>query len=118
MSKICEVCGSELLCRWTDTHGVGVCVRCGTPYRLYHYDENGQPVNKPPECQLTPEWIKVARIYFASMGRMVDPGGFDMGLCGGRTATYSGATQDDSAAWNDWLTKHAAELLAASGAVK
>jgi hypothetical protein len=41
---------------------------------------------------------------------MVDPGGFDMGLLGGRNATYSGATRADADKWNAWLEEHAEDL--------
>lgn len=32
----CAVCENALECRWSDTHGVAVCLRCGLPYRLLH----------------------------------------------------------------------------------
>jgi len=105
----CAVCDAPFRFRWTDTHGVAVCATCGTPYRILHYDGDKR-VEKPPECQLLPEWIAIARRYFAETKRMVDPGGFDMGILGGRTATYSGATQEDFEAWATWLTEHEAEL--------
>lgn len=106
----CSVCDSELRFRWTDTHGVAVCIMCGAPYRILHYGEDNKRVEKPPECQLLPEWVAIARRYYAETKRMVDPGGFDIGLLGGRTATYSGATQEDARAWNSWLEEHEAEL--------
>ena len=67
-------------------------------------------MEKPPECQLLPEWIAICRRYFAETKRMVDPGGFDMGILSGRTSTYSGATRADAEAWNAWLKEHEAEL--------
>ena len=105
----CAVCDAELRFRWTDTHGVAVCANCGAPHRILHYDGNKR-VEKPPECQLLPEWIAVSRRYFAETKRMVDPGGFDMGILGGRKATYSGATREDGEAWDTWLKEHEAEL--------
>jgi len=105
----CVVCGATLYFRWTDTHGVGVCSVCGTPYRILHYDGDKR-VEKPPECQLLPEWIPIAQRYHSETGGMVAPGDFDMGLLGGRTSTYSGATREDADKWNAWLTAHKAEL--------
>jgi len=105
----CVVCGSEWYFRWTDTHGVGVCAVCGTPYRILHYD-GGKRVAKPPQCQLLPEWIPIAQRYHAETGGMVDPGGFDMGILGGRNATYSGATREDVVKWDTWLAAHESEL--------
>lgn len=105
----CVVCDATFCFRWTDTHGVGVCSVCGTPYRILHYDGDKR-VEKPPECQLLPEWIPIAQRYHAETGGMVDPGGFDIGLLGGRTSTYSGATREDADKWNTWLAAHEAEL--------
>jgi len=107
---ICTVCDSQLRFRWTDTSGVAVCVVCGAPYHILHYDDDDGRVDKPPEFQLLPEWIPIARRYYAETKRMVDPGGFDVGFLGGRTATHSGATVADVQAWNSWLEEHEAEL--------
>lgn len=38
----CALCNSRLSFRWTDTHGVGVCTKCGL-YRIYHYAPTGNP---------------------------------------------------------------------------
>ena len=106
----CPVCGSDPISfRWTDTHGVGVCTRCGAPHRILHY-ECDAPVKKPPECQLRPEWVEICKRYFAETGFMVSPGGFDMGMLGGNSSTYSGATVADIEAWNEWMKAHADEL--------
>jgi len=104
----CVVCDTSLIFRWTDTHGVAVCAKCGAPYRVLHY-ENDKPIDKTAECQLLPEWIVICRRYFAETKRMVDPGGFDVvGMRGGRT--YSGATVADFESWVAWLKEHKAEL--------
>ena len=60
----CVVCDADFCFRWTDTHGVGVCSVCGAPYRILHYDGDKR-VEKPPECQLLPEWIAICRQYFS-----------------------------------------------------
>ena len=43
---VCIICGNGLRTRWTDTHGIGACVNCGCPYRLFHYEDN-KAVDKP-----------------------------------------------------------------------
>ena len=52
----CELCEREPVFRWTITHGIALC-RCLAPYRILHYDEKGDRVDKPPELILKPEYI-------------------------------------------------------------
>lgn len=109
----CKICESELRFQWCDTHGVGVCISCGLPYRIYHYEgERGKEerVDKPPETTVKPEWIEIAKKYYNETAGMVFPGDFDMGFLGGRSATYSGATQNDIDTWYSWLEKHESGL--------
>jgi hypothetical protein len=100
----CAVCDSERPgFRWTDTHGVAVCGTCGCPYRLYHY-ENEQPVEKPPSLAVDVEWLPLAREYWRETQRRVFPASHDMGMLrsrGGRS--YSGATDEDVEAFNEWM---------------
>lgn len=76
----CVVCDSELHFRWTDTHGVGVCSVCGTPYRILHYEDDTR-VERPPECLLTPEGGSIARRYYK-----------------------------EADLWNEWIAEHVSEL--------
>lgn len=101
----CETCESkELYWRWTDTHGVAVCGTCGTPYRLYHY-ENDKRVEKPPSPMLNERGMAIAKQYWQETKRRVFPASYDMGMeRGGRT--YSGATREDCAAFNQWAKQH------------
>ena len=103
----CEVCERGLSFTWTDTHGVGVCMCCGVPYRIYHYDEDNKRIpDKAPVPAITKKGLEIAKQYWSEKGQMVYPGAFDMGFLGGREATYSGATANDIEAFNDWYTTH------------
>ena len=99
----CAVCEGELSVRWTDTHGVAACGRCGLPYRLYHY-ENDVRVDKPPSIAVKESWLPLAREYWQETRQRVFPGAFDMGVFrsrGGRT--YSGASEDEMTAFDEWI---------------
>jgi len=101
----CEVCGSLLAFNWSDTHGVGVCHRCALPYVIYHYDDNKQRVEKPPEVAVQEDWLPAAKAYYAETKRKVFPGAYSfMVHRGGRTCC--GATDDDIRAFNTWIDAH------------
>ena len=102
MSENCEVCDNELSFQWSDTHGVGACFTCGTPYTIFHYDDNKKRIDKPPEVALDKTGVDMAKRYWSECHRRVFPGCFDVGFLGGRSTTYSGATQEDITAFNDW----------------
>ena len=106
----CQICGKELSFQWSDTHGVGVCISCGLPYTIFHYDEHKVFVEKPPDVAIKAEWIEVGKRYWQETKRRVFPGSYDWGFFGHRDRTYSGATEDDYRSWNEWLEKHEAEL--------
>lgn len=100
----CECCDSRLVFQWSDTHGVGVCTTCGLPYTLFHYEDNKR-VEKAPEMSLTAEGLAIAKRYWSEEKRRVFPAYFDMGI-GRNGVSYSGATQSDCRAFNDWYQKH------------
>ena len=100
----CVVCDDELAFRWTDTHGVGVCCNCGMPYTIYHYDENKNSVDKPPEPAITEEGVELAKAYWEEKGWMVFPMAYDLGPTRGGEQSYSGATLYDLEKWNNWIT--------------
>ncbi len=103
----CDVCFEEAHFRWTDTHGVAVCGICGTPYRLYHYNEQNEREEKPPSLQLNDEGLAIARQYWSEKRRRVFPGSFDMGTFRSRGCrTYSGATEDDIESFGTWYEAH------------
>lgn len=107
----CQCCDESLRFQWSDTHGVGVCVTCGLPYRLYHYEGEGEDrrrVDKAPEVAVTADGINIAKRYWGEEKRRVFPAAYDMGL--GRTGrSYSGATEDDCDAFAAWWGAHKAE---------
>ncbi len=109
----CEGCGFPLMCQWTDTHGIGACVRCALPYVLFHYEGEGEDkkrVEKPPSCPIFPEWIEVGKRYHKETGGKMFPGEFSFTGIGHNGRTYCGATENDMREWHDWLKAHDAEL--------
>ena len=99
----CAVCDTHNpVWAWTDTHGIAQC-RCGTPYRLYHYDAENNSVDKAPECCVMPAWIPLLRRYRADTGKII-PGGhsFDGG--------QERAQPSDFRAFNEWCDAHRSEI--------
>ena len=109
---ICECCREPLRFQWCDTHGVGACVRCGLPYTIYHYEEidgKRQRVDKPPSVAIKTEWLALGVRYWEETKRRVFPAAYDMGFLSGSGRSYSGATEEDCAQFNEWLTAHKGE---------
>jgi len=107
---LCWCCEHELAFRWTDTHGVGVCCHCGLPYRIIHYDENNDRVDKAPEVCIKEFWLPICKKYFSETGRMVAPAAFDTGFTGFMGRSCSGAAIRDVDDWNEWMKEHKSEL--------
>lgn len=104
---ICAICEEELHCRWTDTHGVGACLRCGAPYRLLHYNQVGDqhvPVDAPPALVLKPEWVPLTKKYWQETKSNCDPGAFNFG-----GSSYEVATEEEFQRHHDWFKSHEAE---------
>lgn len=98
----CAVCDEQPICvAWTDTHGVAQCTRCGTPYRVIHYEDDKR-VDKPMEVQLKPEAIPIRRRYWAEHQRPM-PGGFSFGP---REQTQEVATRADFDAYKEWRASY------------
>lgn len=110
---VCVVCDrSNPGFSWTDTHGIGQCVSCGTPYRIYHYEgegENSKLVKKPPECLVLPEWIPLLRRFRTDTGHII-PGGYS--FSGGQEM----ASEADVRAFNKWCDDHRSEIDAMKAA--
>lgn len=84
----CELCGDpQPSFRWTDFHGIATCSRCGAPYRLLHYDEQHQPVDKAPTLLLKPDYVALAQQYWRQTHRNI---------------------QDDKSAFRAWIQTHEA----------
>ncbi len=83
--QLCDCCGESLSFQWSDTHGVGVCCRCGLPYTIYHYEgPEGETkrVDKPPAVALTAEGVEIAKRYWGETKRRVYPAVYDIGISG------------------------------------
>lgn len=113
----CVTCAKPHGFQWTDTHGVGVCYHCGTPYTIFHYDpETKTRLDKEPTCALNELGLTLAQRYWAEKQRMVWPGSMDMGFCDG--SSYSGATREDESAFYDWLEQQPEVKAATVGAAR
>ena len=93
----CVICDDSLSVTWTDTHGVGQCLRCGAPYRLYHYEGNKR-LDKPPLFVLDDEAVPEIRQFYADTNAKLSAVGMGLSLQGG----YDVAKRDDIEAWNTW----------------
>lgn len=102
----CAICDQPLTYSWTDTHGVGQCCNCGTPYMIYHY-ENDKRVDKPAELCIKAEYTPVLRAYWAEAKRPI-PSGYSMAFGHG----YELATAADARAFQDWMEVNADKHLA------
>lgn len=108
-NQTCDCCSEELRFQWSDRHGVGVCINCGLPYVILHYEDDKR-IDKPPECYLNEKGLEIAKRYWSEKHRRVFPAYCDMGFLSGRERSYSGATQDDCrefSAWYEQNIKHA-----------
>lgn len=104
---VCVCCGERLGVQWSDTHGVGACITCGMPYRIYHYEgPEGQQkrVDKPPEPSLNESGIDIAKRYWAEKHRRVFPACYDIGI-GHNGYSYSGASPEDCKLFNEWYSR-------------
>lgn len=97
----CTICESRLAVQWSDTHGVGVCMHCGMPYRIIHY-EGDERVEKPPEPALNDEGVMLARRYWSEKRGRVFPACYDMGFSGRRGTSYSGASPKECDEFGEW----------------
>lgn len=68
----CLVCDNNLLLEWTDYHGEGVCIRCGTPYQVYFYGEeesDGRIQDTLPMFTLRADLYDAMRDYWQTKER-------------------------------------------------
>ncbi len=65
----CEICGdSPMKGTWTAFHGEAVCMNCGVPYKVIHYDEDKNRIEKPPKLHLKEKWIPIIKEYWENVG--------------------------------------------------
>jgi hypothetical protein len=106
----CAICNSEPSWVWTDTHGVAQCWTCGTPYRLLHYEGEGDDrkrVEKAPEIRIKAEYVPVLKAYWDEKRRRMPSG---HSIPGGQEI----ATRADAEALNNWMEENAERLLSAN----
>lgn len=108
VSRICETCDTkDMSFAWTDTHGIAQCTTCGTPYRLLHYEGEGNDrkrVEKPPENIVDDEYKDVLRRYWSETHRVIPsgcsfPGGYEL------------ATLEDCDSFNKWMDAHMKDCM-------
>ena len=111
----CEICKSENPgWAWTDTHGVAQCWECGTPYRILHYEGEGEAtkrVEKPPELCVKPEYVPVLQAYWNEKHSTI-PSGYS--FPGGQEM----ASRSQAEAFNEWMRENAERLLSANEKVQ
>lgn len=95
---VCVVCGKDSGFRWTDSHGIGACSNCGCCYRVYHYDENNKPIEKPPECTIKEGFLQIIKDYWDKYHRNCMPGSHNFSGSNDETAT-----KDDFDCFNDYM---------------
>lgn len=95
---------------WTDTHGVAQCFTCGTPYRIFHYEGEGEErrrIDRPPSLYVLESWVSGLREYWNSNHRRIPsgcsfPGGYEL------------ATREDQESFNQWAKAFGKTLREAS----
>lgn len=93
----CETCDTvNMRFAWTDTHGIAQCTQCGTPYKLFHYDENHRRLEKLPESIVADEYKPVLREYWAQSHRRIPSG---CSFPGGQEL----ASQEDEQCFYKWM---------------
>ena len=102
---ICAVCYTEARWAWCDQHGVAQCVKCGAPYRLFHYEGEGDTrkrVERPPEMLLDDDDVAAARRCFADTGAKLSAVGMGLSFNGG----YDVANTYDHERGAEWWAQH------------
>ena len=96
----CTICDQEMRgFQWTDTHGIGQCVMCGTPYEIYHYDADKKRVDGPPTCIVRDDYVPILREYWATFKRTIPSG---CSFQGGQEM----ASENDQRHFYDWFSAH------------
>jgi len=101
MNSKCIVCDKDLVFRWTDSHGIGVCTICGMPYGLMNKTE-GLAGYHEPEPAMGDAGINLAKKYWKEKKSRVFPGMYDLGIMAGGVTSYSGATMLQIRQFEEW----------------
>jgi len=96
---VCKICGEHLRCRWSDLHGEGVCMVCGAPYQLLHYDKNDKFIkDAKPILNIKNKWIPIIKEYWEKTKKF---------CFGGQSFSEDTGKQE----FNDWLEENHPELI-------
>lgn len=105
----CIVCDETAIrYAWTDTHGVAQCMRCGTPYTIFHYegiDGSRRRVEKPPEALVDERFVPVLRAYWEQHHRYIPSNHSFPG------STQELASLEDSKFFYEWMQANADRYL-------
>lgn len=67
-SFTCLVCGaSPARWTWSDQHGEAMCIQCGTPYQLLHYEgkkDSRKRIEGPPKIKVKKSWLPILKQYW------------------------------------------------------
>ncbi len=103
MTQPCLVCDSQPIFAWTDQHGEGYCIRCGTPYQLINgILGEGETY---PRVNIKLDAIPVLRRYWEETSR-------GNGL--GTWLAHPRSQGEDRVAFNEWCDEHPDELATAN----
>ena len=73
----CLICENELVCEWTDLHGVGRCTTCQCTYTILQYDESGKRIpDAEPIVSIKDEYISPLKEYWRETGRRMGLGNY------------------------------------------
>jgi len=102
--KTCLVCDRPMSVAWTDTHGVAQCLACGAPYRIIHYEGEGEGrhrVERDPEILLNEERLPTIRRCFTETKARMSAVGLQLSFPGG----YDVASREDMEAIAAWWSR-------------
>ena len=96
----CETCDKENPAfSWTDTHGIGQCMTCGTPYRILFYDERHERIVKEPESIVAAEYKPILKRYWTEQRSTIPSG---CSFAGG----YERASPEEERCFYEWINMH------------
>jgi transcription initiation factor TFIIIB Brf1 subunit/transcription initiation factor TFIIB len=92
----CKICKNELRGSWSDLHGEIVCLTCGAPYQILHYDDNNKRIEKPASINIKDYYVPFLRQYWQETKQHMGLGTF-MG---------HGPRYNEYRSFMDWLNKN------------
>ena len=102
--KTCPVCCETFRFLWTDHHGIGACLTCNAPIKIYHYNDAKEREDKPPKSMIADGWLPILIRYWEEKHRLIPNG---LNIPGSR---YERCDEGDFREWHAWLEEHESEL--------